>query len=104
MIHGADRTEKLCGAVALTEMMSYEPQEGGVPRSGRGRRKFKSCHSDQHLAEFFVLFGPRIGPRKRPETDRWQKAAGEPLAVLLLSLRQHPNNVSTAYPLVSATA
>jgi hypothetical protein len=56
------------------------------------------------LSRFFVLFGPRIGPRNRPETDRWQKAAGEPLAVLLLSLRQHPNNVSTAYPLVSATA
>ena len=42
MIHGADRTEKLCGAVALTEMMSYEPLEGGVPRSGRGGRRFKS--------------------------------------------------------------
>src|SRR4029078_8823573 len=25
-------------------------QSGSAPRSGRGGRRFKSCHSDQHLA------------------------------------------------------
>src|SRR6266852_9762299 len=27
-------------------------QPGRAPRSGRGGRRFKSCHSDQHLADF----------------------------------------------------
>jgi hypothetical protein len=26
-------------------------RSGSAPRSGRGGRRFKSCHSDQHLAE-----------------------------------------------------
>jgi hypothetical protein len=30
-------------------------QPGSAPRSGRGGRRFKSCHSDQHLAAFVLL-------------------------------------------------
>ena len=29
-------------------------QSGSAPRSGRGGRRFKSCHSDQHLADFIT--------------------------------------------------
>jgi hypothetical protein len=31
------------------------------PRSGRGGRRFKSCHSDQHLAKLSVPFGTTSG-------------------------------------------
>src|SRR5260370_41514749 len=34
---------------------------GGAPRSGRGGRRFKSCHSDQHLAENETLTGTDCG-------------------------------------------
>ena len=32
-----------------------------APRSGRGGRRFKSCHSDQHLAEIKMLTGTDCG-------------------------------------------
>src|SRR5438270_13800642 len=32
-------------------------QPGRAPRSGRGGRRFKSCHSDQYLAEIMTLPG-----------------------------------------------
>src|SRR5229473_4895482 len=35
------------------------------PRSGRGGRRFKSCHSDQHLAEFQILTGTDCGTVSR---------------------------------------
>jgi hypothetical protein len=33
-----------------------------APRSGRGGRRFKSCHSDQHLTGFLAAMGPGMGP------------------------------------------
>ena len=34
---------------------------GSAPRSGRGGRRFKSCHSDQHLAEIKTFIGTDSG-------------------------------------------
>jgi Type IV secretory system Conjugative DNA transfer len=39
----------------------FEPALGRLPRSGRGGRRFKSCHSDQHLAEIKTLTGTDCG-------------------------------------------
>src|SRR5258708_4239030 len=36
-------------------------QSGSAPRSGRGGRRFKSCHSDHYLAYPKIHFG-QIGP------------------------------------------
>src|SRR5712671_986682 len=36
-------------------------QPGRAPRSGRGGRRFKSCHSDQHLAKIKMLAGTDCG-------------------------------------------
>jgi hypothetical protein len=36
-------------------------QPGRAPRSGRGGRRFKSCHSDQHLAKIKILNGTDCG-------------------------------------------
>jgi len=32
-----------------------------LPRSGRGGRRFKSCHSDQYLAKFSIQSGTTSG-------------------------------------------
>jgi hypothetical protein len=34
---------------------------GSAPRSGRGGRRFKSCHSNQHLAEIPTSTGTDCG-------------------------------------------
>ena len=36
-------------------------QSGSAPRSGRGGRRFKSCHSDHHLAQCDNQSGTNIG-------------------------------------------
>src|SRR5271169_4269519 len=37
-------------------------QSGSAPRSGRGGRRFKSCHSDQYLAESKTRWSPASSP------------------------------------------
>ena len=57
-------TEPLPLPLAGTKCGGYKPavwsrsvaQPGSAPRSGRGGRRFKSCHSDQHLADFQTRF------------------------------------------------
>jgi hypothetical protein len=47
---GAALAGPKCRRHRTTECRSMS-QPGGAPRSGRGGRRFKSCHSDQDLAE-----------------------------------------------------
>ena len=42
--------------------LKIQENPGSEPRSGRGGRRFKSCHSDQHLAEFFSRFATVCAP------------------------------------------
>jgi hypothetical protein len=46
------------GAMARTVRVA---PPGSAPRSGRGGRRFKSCHSDQHLAEIPTSTGTDCG-------------------------------------------
>jgi hypothetical protein len=47
-------------------------QSGSAPRSGRGGRRFKSCHSDQYLAEIPKFPGTDCG------TDCFYRVAEAP--------------------------
>ena len=42
--------------------LKIQENPGSEPRSGRGGRRFKSCHSDQHLAEFSSRFATGCAP------------------------------------------
>ena len=41
--------------------MKFQGASSYTPRSGRGGRRFKSCHSDQYLAEIQELRGTVCG-------------------------------------------
>jgi hypothetical protein len=41
--------------------MIFQGEPDSAPRSGRGGRRFKSCHSDQHLAEISKVSGTDCG-------------------------------------------
>jgi hypothetical protein len=49
---------------------------GGAPRSGRGGRRFKSCHSDQHIKHLAdpEKTAPRKLPKKNPTSSRAHSA------------------------------
>jgi hypothetical protein len=62
-------------------------QPGRAPRSGRGGRRFKSCHSDQYLAKIKMLAGTDCGTvshvvlafcAQRSPTDGGTSAARRP--------------------------
>src|SRR6516165_10330664 len=66
---GAGTGEKLCPTShqRLRKKWNYPfvsrsvAQPGRAPRSGRGGRRFKSCHSDQYLADPQIPF-PTVSP------------------------------------------
>src|SRR5262249_14858765 len=41
-----------CGYLRQAQDLKLARPLGRAPRPGRGGRRFKSCHSDQHLADF----------------------------------------------------
>jgi hypothetical protein len=41
--------------------LNFQRPAASAPRSGRGGRRFKSCHSDQHLAEIQTSTGTDCG-------------------------------------------
>ena len=49
------------GDVTRAPFQAKNNQSGSAPRSGRGGRRFKSCHSDQHLAKILALTGTDCG-------------------------------------------
>jgi hypothetical protein len=40
-----------------------------LPRSGRGGRRFKSCHSDQYLAGFYIAAATDIATETEFDAD-----------------------------------
>jgi hypothetical protein len=60
LIHWANemilRIQRSMAIRAILPRSRSVAQSGSAPRSGRGGRRFKSCHSDQHLAEFSSRF------------------------------------------------
>src|SRR5947199_805779 len=81
-------TEGLPLPLAGTKCGGYKPaiwsrsvaQPGSAPRSGRGGRRFKSCHSDQ------LLDGRKDNPDRYPDRliAEWAGAARHELRRLLL--------------------
>src|SRR5438552_13417552 len=54
-------------------------QPGSAPRSGRGGRRFKSCHSDQHFPDHPRVFARSYGalsPTSRLAGDQVHRGAG----------------------------
>jgi hypothetical protein len=49
------------GADALKRNKDLAFTRTPLPRSGRGGRRFKSCHSDQYLTKFFFRSGTTSG-------------------------------------------
>jgi hypothetical protein len=45
----------------MTRSEIFEERGASTPRLGRGGRRFKSCHSDHHLAEIKILTGTDCG-------------------------------------------
>jgi len=56
----------------LTEIIRFSC---GDTRSGRGGRRFKSCHSDQHLAEIPVSSANRSANTWRDEGRTWSDSS-----------------------------
>src|SRR5207253_2083735 len=67
-------------------------QPGSAPRSGRGGRRFKSCHSDQYLAQFGTATATDIATETRQATIMARKADRPKWST---SVRFNPHAVAT---------